>query len=188
MIIIIDNYDSFTYNLYQYAGEINPDIEVFRNNKISIDMIRQKNPSHIILSPGPGFPSNAGICKDLIEKMGRLTPILGICLGHQAIGETYGGIVIHSKKLVHGKASDISIDIDCILFKSLPHVIKAGRYHSLVVEKRTLPTDLKITADSVEDEVMGFQHVTFPVFGIQFHPESLLTSYGKVIIKNFLDI
>lgn len=188
MILIIDNYDSFTYNLYQYVGEINPDIEVYRNDKITVEKVKQKNPSHIIISPGPGFPRNAGISEDVIMKLGDSIPIMGVCLGHQAIGEVYGGKVVHARELVHGKASDIQLDGNCELFGSLPEKIRAGRYHSLIVDRESLPADLIITAGTDDGEIMGLRHKSYPVYGIQFHPESILTSCGKTIIRNFLQI
>ena len=145
-IVIIDNYDSFTYNLYQYVGEIRTDIEVYRNDEITIDEIIGKKPSHIILSPGPGFPKDAGICIELIKRIEGRVPLLGICLGHQAIGEAYGAMIVHAKKLMHGKASLINVDMECELFEGLPDKITAGRYHSLIVKKETLNSNLKVTA------------------------------------------
>lgn len=188
MILIIDNYDSFTYNLYQYIGEINPDIEVHRNDKITIDEIRRKKPSHIIISPGPGFPKDAGISTEMIKELGNSIPILGVCLGHQAIGEAFGGKVVHAKELMHGKASEIEIDNDCKLFDSMPEKIRVGRYHSLIVQKELLPDILKVTASTDDGEIMGLQHKEYPVYGIQFHPESILTPEGKRILSNFLSI
>lgn len=188
MILIIDNYDSFTYNLYQYIGELNPDVEVYRNDKITVEGVIEKRPSHIVISPGPGFPKDAGISTDLIKKAGRFIPVLGVCLGHQAIGEAFGGKVVHAGELVHGKASEVEIDAESELFKSIPKRIRVGRYHSLIVENSSLPADLKVTAKTLEGEIMGLQHKTHPVFGIQFHPESVLTPEGKKILRNFLDV
>lgn len=188
MILIIDNYDSFTYNLYQYIGELNGDIKVVRNDRIAIDEIEKEKPSHIVISPGPGFPKDAGISIEVIRKLGKKIPILGVCLGHQAIGEAFGGKVIHSKKLMHGKVSDINISNECRIFKGMPHRIKAGRYHSLIVEKDTLPPELEMTASTDDGEIMGLQHREYPVFGIQFHPESILTPEGKQILNNFIHI
>lgn len=188
MIVIIDNYDSFTYNLYQYIGEINPDIEVYRNDKITIEEITTKNPSHIIISPGPGFPKDSGISVEVVKRLGSKIPVLGVCLGHQSIGEAYGARVIHAKELMHGKASEIDVERECPLFYSLPEHIKVGRYHSLIVEKETLPKELKVTARTDDGIIMGLQHVEYPVFGIQFHPESIMTPEGKEIIRNFLKI
>lgn len=189
MIIIIDNYDSFTYNLYQYIGELNPDVEVYRNNKTTIDEIREKVPSHIVISPGPGFPDDAGISVKLIRELGAARiPILGVCLGHQAIGEAYGGKIVHAPRLMHGKASDIELTSDCEIFKNLPLKIRAGRYHSLIIQEESLPDELEVTARADEGEIMGIRHKDYPVFGIQFHPESVLTPCGKQILQNFLNI
>lgn len=188
MIMIIDNYDSFTYNLYQYMGEINTDIEVYRNDMIGVDEIKRKNPSHIVISPGPGFPKDAGASIEIIRELGQIIPILGVCLGHQAIGEAYGAKVVHAKELVHGKASNVQINLECPLFESLAETIRVGRYHSLIVDEKTLTEQLMVTAKMENDEVMGLQHVSYPVFGIQFHPESILTRDGKRILRNFLNI
>ncbi len=188
MIIIIDNYDSFTYNLYQYIGEINPDIEVYRNDKITVDEIREKKPTHIIVSPGPGFPKDAGISIQVIRELGKSIPILGVCLGHQSIGEAFGGKVVHAKELMHGKDSMLNVDQECELFRGLPGKIKAGRYHSLIVDGESLPEDLKVTARAADGEIMGIRHAQYPVFGIQFHPESIMTPGGKDILANFLKI
>lgn len=188
MIAIIDNYDSFTYNLYQYVGEINPEIEIYRNDKISVSELRNKKPSHIIISPGPGFPKDAGISIPLIRELGYTIPILGVCLGHQAIGEAYGGKVVHAKELMHGKASEVEVSNDCLLFRNMPKRIKVGRYHSLIVKKDCLPPDLEVTARTPDGEIMGLQHAKYPVYGIQFHPESILTLQGKEMLKNFLSI
>lgn len=187
-ILIIDNYDSFTYNLYQYVGEINPNIEVFRNDKITIEEIEKKAPSHIIISPGPGFPIDAGISIEIIKSLGKHIPLLGVCLGHQAIGEAFGGKVVHAKELMHGKASEIFINRECALFRTLNEKIMAGRYHSLIVENESLPACLKVTARAENGEIMGVMHETYPIFGIQFHPESILTPDGKKILSNFLNI
>ena len=188
MIAIIDNYDSFTYNLYQYIGEINPDIEVYRNDKISISQLRDRKPTHIVISPGPGFPKDAGISIPLIRELGEYIPILGVCLGHQAIGEAYGGKVVHAKELMHGKASDVEVVSGYGLFGGLPQRLKVGRYHSLIVQNHSLPSELKVTARTDDGEIMGLQHVKYPVYGIQFHPESILTSYGKEMLRNFLSV
>lgn len=188
MILIIDNYDSFTYNLYQYIGEINPEVEVYRNDRITIKEVGEKKPTHIILSPGPGYPKEAGISVELVRKLGSCVPFLGVCLGHQAIAEAYGGRIVHAQKLVHGKASCIEVDEECSLFYGLPRRIAAGRYHSLIAERKTLPKNLKVTATNESGEVMGLQHKEFPIFGVQFHPESVLTPTGKTILNNFLSI
>lgn len=188
MILIIDNYDSFTYNLYQYLGELSPDIEVYRNDRITVPEIKKKSPTHIVLSPGPGFPKEAGIITDVIRELGAVIPILGVCLGHQAIGEAYGGRVVHAKELMHGKVSNVKIKTECQLFNGLESEIPVGRYHSLIVEKETLPRELEITAITEAGEVMGLRHTRYPVYGIQFHPESILTPHGKKILANFLEI
>lgn len=188
MILIIDNYDSFTYNLYQYIGEMNTDIEVHRNDRISIEEIRKKSPSHIVISPGPGFPKDAGISIELIRKLGPSIPLLGVCLGHQAIGEAFGGKTVHARELMHGKASEVRVKSKCALFLSLPERLTVGRYHSLIVENQSLPKELEVVAESENGEIMGLQHISYPVYGIQFHPESILTPHGKAILKNFLDI
>ena len=187
-IIIIDNYDSFTYNLYQYLGELNPNIEVYRNDKITISEIKEKNPSHIVISPGPGFPKDAGISIQVVKELGEHIPILGVCLGHQGIGEAYGGKVVHAKELMHGKTSDVEVSRECELFATLPEIIKVGRYHSLIVQKESLPPELIVTARTLDGEIMALQHCKYPVYGIQFHPESILTPHGKEILKNFLSL
>jgi len=188
MIMLIDNYDSFTYNLYQYVGEMNPCIEVYRNDRITIGKIEEMRPTHIIISPGPGFPKDAGISTEIPVKLGKRIPILGVCLGHQGIGEAFGGKVVHAEKLMHGKASEIDINPGCAIFSGLPGRITAARYHSLIVQRDTLPAELEITALSRENEIMGLKHREYPVFGIQFHPESILTKYGKDILRNFLAV
>lgn len=187
MIVIIDNYDSFTYNLYQYVGQIIPEIKVYRNDKITVEELRKLRPSHIIISPGPGFPKDAGISIELIKQMHKEVPILGVCLGHQAIGEAFGGRIIHAPRLVHGKATPVNI-CKCDLFKNLPERFKVGRYHSLVIDNQTLPEVLEIIAITDEEEIMGVRHKNYPTYGIQFHPESILTEYGMEILKNFLNI
>lgn len=186
MLIIIDNYDSFTYNLYQYIGEINPDIQVFRNDKISVEEIAEKKPSHIIISPGPGFPKSAGICIELIQKLSGKIPILGICLGHQAIIEAFGGNVIHAENLMHGKQDTVTINPLCPLFQELEQNLQVGRYHSLIGEKETLPDYLNVTAVTKKGEIMAVEHAKHKTYGVQFHPESILTPDGKKIIRNFL--
>ena len=188
MILIIDNYDSFTYNLYQYIGDINPDIRVYRNDKINLADIGNLKPSHIVISPGPGFPRDAGLTVELIKNFAGRVPILGVCLGHQAIGEAFGGRVVHAAELVHGKATEVTLDTRCALFRELPQKIPVGRYHSLVVERETLPGELEITAETEDGVIMGLKHIRYPVYGIQFHPESILTPDGKEIIRNFLEI
>lgn len=187
MILLIDNYDSFSYNLYQLIGEINSDIKVSRNDKITIEEIKDLNPECIILSPGPGKPENAGICIDVVKEFHDKIPILGVCLGHQAICTALGGTVSHAKRLMHGKSSDISLDYD-YLFKGLPSQISVGRYHSLSLKKDTLPDCLEIISKAKDDgEVMAVKHKDYNVYGLQFHPESILTSDGLTIMQNFLE-
>ena len=187
MILLIDNYDSFSYNLYQLIGEVSPDIQVFRNDKITLDKIRELNPDAIILSPGPGKPENAGICIDIVREFHDRIPILGVCLGHQAICEALGGTVSHAKRLMHGKSSYISLEYDYI-FKALPSEISVGRYHSLSLIEDTLPDSLEIISKAKDDdEIMAVKHKQFNVYGLQFHPESILTPDGLTIIDNFLD-
>ena len=187
MILLIDNYDSFSYNLYQLVGEVRSDIKVSRNDKITIEEIRDLNPDAIILSPGPGKPENAGICVDLVREFHDEIPILGVCLGHQAICVALGGSVSHAKRLMHGKSSDISLDHDYI-FKGLPSQISVGRYHSLSLVEETLPEPLEIISKAKGDgEVMAVKHKQYNVYGLQFHPESILTPDGITIIENFLD-
>ncbi len=187
MILLIDNYDSFSYNLYQLVGEVRSDIKVSRNDKITIEEIRDLNPDAIILSPGPGKPENAGICVDLVREFHDEIPILGVCLGHQAICVALGGSVSHAKRLMHGKSSDISLDYDYI-FKGLPSQISVGRYHSLSLVEETLPEPLEIISKAKDDgEVMAVKHKQYNVYGLQFHPESILTPDGITIIENFLD-
>ncbi|MBE6499792.1 MAG: aminodeoxychorismate/anthranilate synthase component II [Methanobrevibacter thaueri] len=187
MILLIDNYDSFAYNLYQLIGEVTPDIKISRNDKITTDEIEKLNPEAIILSPGPGKPENAGICIDIVEKFHNKIPILGVCLGHQAICAGFGGVVDHAKRLMHGKSSMISLDYDYI-FKGLPSQINVGRYHSLSLDENTLPECLEIIAKADDDsEIMAVKHKDYNVYGLQFHPESILTPDGLTIIENFLD-
>jgi len=187
MILMIDNYDSFTYNLVQYLGQLGQDVVVYRNDGITIDEIRKLSPDAIFLSPGPCTPKEAGITVDVIREFHKSVPIMGVCLGHQAIGYTFGGNVVRAGRLMHGKTSQILHDGNSI-FKGLPNPFTAGRYHSLLVEKVSLPSCLKISAETEEGEIMGIRHQEYLVEGIQFHPESILTPHGKRIIKNFLDI
>ncbi len=187
MIIIIDNYDSFTYNLYQYIGEINENVRVYRNDKITLDEIAELNPTHIVVSPGPGYPQDAGISIDAILSFGKNIPVLGVCLGHQAIGAAFGGNIVHAEQLVHGKAYDINVH-GGKLFTGMPTRIRAGRYHSLVVDRKTIPKDLAITAQTFDGEIMALQHKTLPIYGVQFHPESVLTPDGIKILENFLEM
>jgi len=188
MTLLIDNYDSFSYNLFQYIGAVDEDIKVVRNDGLSVEQIRALKPKHIIISPGPGKPSDAGICIDAIKALYREIPILGICLGHQAIFEAFGGTVSYASKLMHGKASNVVLDTDSAVFKTMPKVIKAGRYHSLAGIESTLPRELQISARTDDGEIMAVNVKGHEVYGVQFHPESILTPGGNVIIENFLRI
>ena len=188
MVLIIDNYDSFTYNLYQIAGAINPDIKVVFNDHVELTEIEAMRPSHIIISPGPGRPIDAGICEDAIRRFVGVFPILGICLGHQAICETFGAEITYAKTLMHGKTSHVHIANGNPLFRGLPPLLEAGRYHSLAAERQTLPDELLVIAETDDGEVMGVKHRDYDVFGLQFHPESILTPKGSIVIENFLGI
>lgn len=185
MILLIDNYDSFSYNLYQLLGSIEPDIRVARNDALTLEEIATLAPTHIILSPGPGRPQDAGICKDVVARFAGEIPILGVCLGHQAICEVYGATVSYAKRLMHGKQSDIVLDVECTLFSGMPLVIKGARYHSLAALEETMPESLLVTARA-DGEIMAVMHREHPVYGVQFHPESILTPEGKRIAENFL--
>ena len=187
MILLIDNYDSFSYNLYQLIGGIRPDINVIRNDELTVSEIDTLKPEAIILSPGPGKPGDAGVCIETVQKLGGKIPILGVCLGHQAICEAYGGIVSYAKELMHGKQSRIRINNDCVLFRDLGDITPVARYHSLAAIKETLPSCLKVTAETEDGEIMAVQHTEYPVYGVQFHPESVLTPGGTQMLKNFLD-
>jgi len=195
MILLIDNFDSFTYNVYQLVGEINPDIQVVRNNAVTLADIEKLAPTHIIISPGPGFPVTAGISISAIQHFAGKIPILGICLGHQAITEAFGGVIIHAPELVHGKRRSVHIVQDasgtspiCPIFQGLPSTIQVARYHSLAADPKTIPDCLIVTASAPDDTVMGVMHREYPVYGVQFHPESILTEQGKIIMENFLKI
>ncbi len=185
MLVVIDNYDSFTYNLVQYLGELGAEPRVFRNDRVTLDEIRALAPSHIVISPGPGEPTDGGISNAVICEFFQTTPILGVCLGHQCIGHVFGGVVARAPRLMHGKTSRI-FHKGRSLYEGLPNPFEAGRYHSLIV-KEPLPTELQVTAFTETGEVMGLQHKEFPLFGVQFHPESVLTPYGKQLLRNFLD-
>ncbi len=187
MLLVIDNYDSFTYNLVQYLGELGADMQVFRNDKITVDEIKKLNPSRILISPGPGYPKDAGISIPLVREFAGKVPILGVCLGHQAIGEAFGGKIVQAKRFMHGKTSKIFHDGKTI-FKGLPNPFEATRYHSLLIEKASLPSVFEISAWTDQDEIMGIRHKEFKVEGVQFHPESILTPEGKKLLKNFLEI
>ncbi|MBI5303498.1 MAG: aminodeoxychorismate/anthranilate synthase component II [Chloroflexi bacterium] len=185
MILVIDNYDSFTYNLVQYLGELGAELQVFRNDQVTLGDIARRAPSHIVISPGPGNPSEGGISNAVIRDFHRTVPILGVCLGHQCIGATFGGNVTRAPRLMHGKTSAIYHDGRGI-FAGVPNPFEAGRYHSLIVQD-PLPDELCVTAHTQEGEVMGIRHKQFPLEGVQFHPESVLTQHGKQILKNFLN-
>ena len=190
MILMIDNYDSFTYNIVQYLGELGSEPTVYRNDKITIEEINQLNPQKIIISPGPCTPNEAGISIDLVKQFYKTTPILGVCLGHQSIGQAFGGEIIKAKKIMHGKVSMIEHN-ESNIFNGIENPFQATRYHSLVISKNSLPKMLEITANTSkheDDEIMGVKHREYPVFGIQFHPESILTNVGKDILGNFLKI
>ncbi len=186
-VLLIDNYDSFTYNLYQYLCELGASVKVVRNDAISVDEVRALAPSLIVISPGPGVPRDAGISVELVRALGNTTPILGVCLGHQAIAEAYGGVVTRAPELKHGKASLISHDGSGV-FAGLPSPFSAIRYHSLCAAPEALPEVLSVTARSDSGVIMALQHREYPVYGVQFHPESILTEYGKDLLRNFLDV
>lgn len=188
MILLIDNYDSFSYNLYQMIGELNPDIRVIRNDEMTIPQIKSLNPSHIILSPGPGYPKDAGVCIEAAAELGKYYPILGVCLGHQAICEAFGAEIVHAKQLMHGKQSVAEIDASSSLFSGMPDKIPVARYHSLAADPSTLPDCLKVIAKTEDGEVMAVNYENYPIYGVQFHPESILTPNGRDIIKNFLNL
>jgi anthranilate synthase/aminodeoxychorismate synthase-like glutamine amidotransferase len=187
MILMVDNYDSFTYNLVQYLGQLGEEVAVHRNDAITLDEIGTMNPEAIFLSPGPCSPEQAGITVDVVRRFHRSVPLMGVCLGHQAIGHAFGGRVVRAGRIMHGKTSPILNDGKTI-FKGLPSPFPAGRYHSLIVERESLPDCLEVSAETEEGEIMGLRHRTLPVEGIQFHPESILTPGGKRIIRNFLQI
>ncbi len=185
MIVVIDNYDSFTYNLVQYLGELGQEIRVFRNDQVTVAEVRAMQPDHIVISPGPGDPHDGGISLDLLRELGPTTPILGVCLGHQCIGEAYGGQVVRAPRLMHGKTSRVYHNGEG-LFNGIPSPFQATRYHSLIVQE-PLPDCLEVTAFTSQGEVMGVRHKEYPVVGVQFHPESILTEHGRRILQNFLD-
>ena len=186
MILLIDNYDSFSYNLYQFVGEINPDIKVVRNDELSVDQIKQLAPERIIISPGPGRPENAGNIIEVAAEIGKTVPVLGVCLGHQAICAAFGATITYAKRLMHGKQSEITFDTGCPIFRGLPEKAPAARYHSLAADEATIPDCLKVTARTADGEVMAVQHTQYPIYGLQFHPESILTPDGKQMLRNFL--
>ena len=186
MILLIDNYDSFSYNLYQLIGAINPDIRVIRNDEVTTKNIRALMPDRIILSPGPGRPEDAGIIIEAVQKLGPEIPILGVCLGHQAICAAYGAVITYAKELMHGKQSTAYLNQDCPLFAGCPAETPVARYHSLTADSTTIPDELLITARTEDGEIMAVQHKTHPVFGVQFHPESIMTPDGKQMLRNFI--
>lgn len=187
MILLIDNYDSFTWNLVHYLGQLGATVEVYRNDQLTVDEAVAKKPKAIVLSPGPCDPDKAGICLDLIKRTGETTPILGVCLGHQAIGQIYGGKVVRAPAPMHGKVSTIRHDGQSV-FRNLPDRFKATRYHSLTVDRATLPNTLTITAESDDGVIMGLSHREHPVHGVQFHPESIATEHGHALLRNFLEL
>lgn len=186
MLLLIDNYDSFSYNLYQLVGEINPDIRVIRNDEMTVEEIENLSPEKIIISPGPGKPEDAGICIDVIKHFAGKVPILGVCLGHQAICKAFGAAVSHAKSIMHGKESVIKTDTSSLIFKGLLKNITVARYHSLAAVDSTMPDCLKITATSDDGEIMAVEHRHFPVYGLQFHPESIMTPDGMTMLRNFM--
>ena len=186
MILLIDNYDSFSYNLYQYVGEIDPEIKVIRNDELTVEEIRALKPDRIILSPGPGRPEDAGVIIDVVKELGRDYPILGVCLGHQAICAAYGAEIIHAKRLMHGKQSAVTFDKSCPLFADCPETAPVARYHSLAANEATIPDCLKVTARTEDGEIMAVQHKDYQVYGLQFHPESIMTPDGKVMLNRFI--
>ncbi len=188
MIFLIDNYDSFSYNLVHLAARFDPEIEIVRNDEITVEEVLKKNPDHILLSPGPGKPCNAGILEELVKRVEGRIPLLGVCLGHQGICESFGGEIVYAKERMHGKQRSIWIDVDSPIFNRLGEKILAARYHSLAVKKESLPSCLKVIAWSEDGEIMAVSHREYPIYGLQFHPESILTPQGDKIINNFLKI
>lgn len=186
MILIIDNYDSFTYNLLQFCGSLNPDIRAVRNDALTVEEIEALNPTHIILSPGPGYPKDAGVCEEVVRRLGGKIPLLGVCLGHQAICEVFGAKITHAKRLMHGKQSEVKVDTESKIFRNLPENLKVARYHSLAADRSTVPKELKITAEDSSGEVMAVEHRDYKIYGLQFHPESILTPEGMKMLENFL--
>lgn len=191
MIVLIDNYDSFSYNLFQLVGKLDPDIKVIRNDELTPEEILALNPSHIIISPGPGRPSEAGIIEEFVRKAADkapILPILGVCLGHQAICEAFGAKITYAKQLMHGKKSAVNFDGQSRMFKGLTGSHEVARYHSLAAAGENFPSCLKVTARTADGEIMAVEHEQYPIFGLQFHPESILTDCGEIILKNFLEI
>jgi anthranilate synthase component 2 len=188
VILLIDNYDSFSYNLYQLVGALNPDIRVVRNDELGVSEIVALNPGFVIISPGPGRPEDAGNIVAVARELTGRFPILGVCLGHQAICAAFGATVTYAKRLMHGKQSDAKLDMSCPLFAGLPDTVPVARYHSLAADPATLPDCLKVTAMTTEGEIMAVQHTQYPTFGVQFHPESILTPDGKQMLRNFIEL
>ena len=186
MILLIDNYDSFVYNLYQLTGSIYPQIQVKRNDEITLEEIAQRRPEGLIFSPGPGRPDQAGICREAIVRFAGEIPMLGVCLGHQAICEAFGGTVTYAKELMHGKTSEIQVDPQSVLFKGLDNPVRVARYHSLAADKESLPSELRVTACTADGQVKAVEHERYPIYGMQFHPESVLTPGGAKMIENFV--
>ena len=187
MVLVIDNYDSFTYNLVQYLGEMKVDLQVHRNDQITLKQIREMNPDRILVSPGPCSPRESGLSNDIIRNFGMKLPLLGVCLGHQCIGHTFGADVVVNYRMMHGKTSPIKHN-EKDLFAGMPNPFLATRYHSLVIKRETLPSFLEVTAETEEGEIMGIRHKDYPIFGVQFHPESILTEHGRQILRNFMAI
>ena len=188
MIVLIDNYDSFSYNLFQLVGSIRPDIRVIRNDEMTVAWLRELKPDHLILSPGPGRPEDAGITIEAARGLGREVPVLGVCLGHQAICAAFGATVTYARRLMHGKQSVVRFDRSCPLFQGCPETAPVARYHSLAADAATIPDCLKVTAVTQDGEVMAVQHRQYPIYGVQFHPESIMTPDGGQMIKNFLEV
>jgi anthranilate synthase component 2 len=188
MILLIDNYDSFSYNLYQLAGAVNPDILVIRNDAYTVQQIEELHPEAIIISPGPGRPADAGVCIDVIRQLAGKVPMLGVCLGHQAICEAFGGTVSYAKELMHGKQSEVTFEADSVLFAGMTSPVPVARYHSLAAIEATLPKELRITARADDGEIMAVEHTEYPIYGVQFHPESVMTPDGLQIMKNFMEV
>ena len=188
MLLLIDNYDSFSYNLYQLVGSVEPDIRVIRNDAMTVEEIEALHPAGIILSPGPGHPEEAGVCIEVVQKLGSKIPILGVCLGHQSICTAYGATVSYAKQLMHGKQSTVTADPECPLFRDCPLAFPVARYHSLAADESTLPDCLRVTARTADGEVMAVQHRDYPVYGVQFHPESIMTPDGKTMLRNFFTL
>tara|TARA_Y100000994_G_scaffold65053_1_gene53020 strand:+ start:102 stop:677 length:576 start_codon:yes stop_codon:yes gene_type:complete len=186
LILIIDNYDSFTYNVFQYVGEINKDVIIVKNDELSIESIKQNKYSHIIISPGPGGPNESGKCIDIVKHFYKEIPILGVCLGHQVIGKAFGASVIKNHDIVHGKTSEIYNDNSSVLYNGIPSVFTATRYHSLIIEKSSMSNDFRINSWLSDKTVMGLEHKKYPLYGVQYHPESIKTDYGKLILNNFI--